>query len=139
MGKDYISEIRKEFPYIKPFEEEDEDIWYERGYKFLEEGKLEEAEKNFKKLLLAQPEHHDGYEGLAYTYYKSGAKEKALWFMEKAVEIAKTFLKDDSIDIEVIEEMEDNLRRMKEEKELSIWWEGNFKINFGVTDNRERE
>lgn len=59
--------------------------------------------------------------------------------MEKAVEIAKTFLKDDSIDIEVIEEMEDNLRRMKEEKELSIWWEGNFKINFGVIDNRKRD
>ena len=51
------------------------------------------------------------------------------WFMEKAVKIARTFLKDDSIDIEVIEEMEDNLRRMKEEKELSIWWKGNFKIN----------
>jgi len=59
--------------------------------------------------------------------------------MEKAVEIARTFLKDDSIDIEVIEEMEDNLKRIKEEKELSIWWEGNFKINFGVTDNRKRD
>ena len=138
MIEKFLKQLQKEMPYIKAFEEED-DTWCEEGYDFLEKGEFLRAEKKFKELILAQPEHHDGYEGLAYTYYKSGAKEKALWFMEKAVEIARTFLKDDSIDIEVIEEMEDNLRRMKEEKELSIWWEGNFKIDFGVTDNRERE
>ncbi len=122
MGKDYISEIRKEFPYIKPFEEEDEDIWYEQGYKFLEEGKLEEAEKSFKKLLLAQPEHHDGYEGLANVYYTQGRTQEAIMLMKEAIKIARRFLEDDSIDIEVIEEMEDNLRRMKEAKPLNRWW-----------------
>lgn len=121
MEEDYIKKIKKEFPYIKPFEEDD-DTWNWEGYEFLEEGDFKSVEKMFKKLILSQPEHHDGYEGLAVVYYKQGKIKEAIWFMEEAVRIARRFLEDDSIDIEVIEEMEDNLKRMKENKELYEWW-----------------
>ena len=119
----YIEEIREEFPWIKVFEEDDENKWLLAGRKALIKSRFDDAEINFKKVLLAQPKHHDGFEGLAYTYYlKSGNEIKALWFMTEAVKRAREFLKDDSIDIEVIKEMEDNLKRMEKGKTLNDWW-----------------
>ena len=38
--------------------------------------------------------------------------------MRKAIKIAREFLKDDSIDLEVIEEMESNLKSMKTKKPI---------------------
>jgi hypothetical protein len=74
-------------------------------------------------LTRSQPSHHEGFEGLAYLYYELGDGQKAIWFMEKAVKIAREFLKDASIDIGVIEEMESNLESMKTKKSIMKWWE----------------
>ena len=121
MIEKFLKQLQKEIPYIKAFEEED-DTWCEEGYDFLEKGEFLRAEKKFKELILAQPEHHDGYEGLANVYYTQGRTQEAIMLMKEAIKIARRFLEDDSIDIEVIEEMEDNLRRMKEAKPLNRWW-----------------
>jgi len=121
MDKDYLGQVKKEMNHIKPHEEDDFD-WAFEGQKFLTEGKINLAEKKFKELVASEPEHHDGFEGLAYVYYYIGEKEKALWFMRKAVNLARKFLANNSIDIEVIDEMEDNLSRMENDKELNEWW-----------------
>ena len=121
MIEKFLKQLQKEIPYIKAFEEED-DTWCEEGYDFLEKREFLRAEKKFKELIPAQPEHHDGYEGLAAVYYTQGKVQEAIMLMEEAVKIARSFLEDDSIDIEVIEEMEDNLKRMKEAKPLNRWW-----------------
>ena len=110
--KNYIVEIIKEFPNIYEGEEND-DNWANEGFEFLRSKNYERAEIKFKMLTRSQPSHHDGFVGLAYLYYEIGDYQKAIWFMRKAIKIAREFLKDDSIDLEVIEEMESNLESIK--------------------------
>jgi hypothetical protein len=120
--ENYIAEIIKDFPNLKKGKEDDHD-WGREGFKFLTNKNYEGAEIKFKMLTRSQPSHHEGFEGLAYLYYKLGDGQKAIWFMEEAVKIAREFLKDASIDIEVIEEMESNLESMKTKKPIMKWWE----------------
>ena len=115
--KNYIVEIIKEFPNLYEGEEND-DNWANEGFEFLRSKNYERAEIKFKMLTRSQPNHHDGFLGLAYLYYEIGDYQKAIWFMGKAIKIAREFLKDDSIDLEVIEEMESNLKSMKTKKPI---------------------
>ena len=115
--KNYIVEIIKEFPNLKEGEEND-DNWANEGFEFLRSKNYERAEIKFKMLTRSQPNHHDGFVGLAYLYSEIGDYQKAIWFMRKAIKIAREFLKDDSIDLEVIEEMESNLESMKTKKPI---------------------
>jgi len=117
----YLKELKKKYPGIEPFNEED-DEWEKKGFEALNADKYESAEAYFGKLCLSQPKHHSGFEGLAYTFYLLKDFEKALFFMDKAIAIAKSFLKDDSIDIEVIEEMEENYSNIKNRNPLKMWW-----------------
>jgi len=118
----YIAEIKNEFPGLKEGEEDD-DNWGNEGFDFLKKQDYAKAEIKFKMLTQSQPNHHEGFEGLAYLYYEVGEKKRASWFMQKAIKIARKFLEDDSIDIEVIEEMEGNLRAIKTSKKLKKWWD----------------
>lgn len=115
--ENYISEIIKEFPNLKAGKENDFN-WGHEGFKFLSRKNYEQAEIKFKMLTRSQPRHHEGFEGLACLYYEIGDHKKAIWFMEEAIKLAREFLKDDSIDIEVIEEMEANLRSMKAKESI---------------------
>lgn len=118
MGKvNYIAEIIKEFPNIKEGQDDDED-WGNEGFQLLKNKKYEQAEIKFKMLTCSQPTHHEGFEGLAYLYYEMGDSPKAIWFMVKAINIARAFLRDDSIDPVIIEEMRSRLQSMKAQKPL---------------------
>ncbi len=118
--ENYIFEIKQEFPSIMLHE--DDDNWWDEGIKFLKNQDFEEAEIKFKMLTQSQPNHHDGFEGLAYLYYEIGERKKSIWFMEKALKIARRFLEDDSIDIQIIEDMEFNLKSIKNKKKIRKWW-----------------
>ncbi len=74
-GEDYLEEIKREIKYIKPFEEDDLE-WYDQGLELLEKKRCAKAEKKFKELIISQPEHFDGYEGLARAYKDLGEKAK---------------------------------------------------------------
>jgi hypothetical protein len=117
----YLEEIRKEFPKIKAHMEDDWD-WEKEAYDFLKERKIKEAEILFKKLCLSQPNHHSGFEGLAYVNSLRSEKGKAGWFMEEAIRRAREFLKDNSIDKKVIDEMEENLIKIKNDMKINAWW-----------------
>jgi len=101
---DYIGDIRREITHITPHEHDDDD-WYFEGEAFLQLGRIDEAELKFKELLLSQPEHPDGYQGLAYTYEALGDFEKAAFFMAEAVKRASLFFEDDSLDPEVMDDL----------------------------------
>jgi len=109
----FLKKLRQEIPYIKAHEEDDWD-WYNEGIEFLEKGELKKAEKKFKELILSQPEHHDGYEGLARVYMEKGKLEEALFLIEEAINLAEEFLKDGSLDIEVLEELKQLRQEIKE-------------------------
>jgi tetratricopeptide (TPR) repeat protein len=112
---DYIEEIRREITYITAYHHEDDD-WYFEGQAFLELGRFEEAELKFKELLLSQPEHPDGYQGLAYTYEAQGDFDKAAFFIAEAVRRAASFLEDDALDPEVMDDLLAAQRRMNLKK-----------------------
>ncbi len=118
---DYLEEIKRKHPHIVAFNEDD-DNWDNLGFSAMKNGNYKEAQNIFEKLCLSQPKHHLGYEGLAYVHYKMNNHEEAVWFMNKAIILAKEFLKDDSIDIEVIEDMEKNMQSMISKDSLLEWW-----------------
>lgn len=118
---DYLEEIKREFPKVKPFKEHDW-TWEKEGYTFLKKRKFEEAEHMFKKLCLSQPNKHGGFEGLAYTYYLEDQKVKAEWFMNEAIRRARQFMKDNSMDQTAIDEMEDNLSKIINGGKFNTWW-----------------
>jgi tetratricopeptide (TPR) repeat protein len=109
--EEYLEQMRREFPGILPYRERDED-WRDRGMRLLEEGNLTEAERQFKRLILSQPDHHDGFEGLALTYQRMGRKDEALFFMQEALTRAESFLADGSLDLEVVERIEQEYQQM---------------------------
>ena len=90
-------------PHIKTHQEDDWN-WYVEGMELLRNGKLERAEKKFKALILSQPQHPDGYEGLARVFMVKGR-------LEETIKLTEKFLKDDSLDVEVLEE----LKQLREE------------------------
>ena len=97
MSTNYLKQIKKEINYLRAHEENDLE-WYDEGIILLENNKLDEAEKKFKELIMSQPNAQDGYEGLALTYEKLDRKDKALYFIKEALNKAKQFLDQDTID-----------------------------------------
>lgn len=117
----YLKVLKAKYPEVTAFEEDD-DYWDTYGFEALKKKNYELAEMYFGKLCLSQPKHHSGFEGLAYTYYLIRDFDKAESFMKRAIEIAKTFLIDESIDIVVIQEMEENYSNIVSRKPLLAWW-----------------
>jgi lipopolysaccharide biosynthesis regulator YciM len=76
MTDKYLKQISEEFPNIREHQEDDLE-WWNEGLDFLHCGKIVEAEKKFKMLTLSQPQHYDGYRGLAWVYEKSKDFSKA--------------------------------------------------------------
>ncbi len=97
--------MRSEFPDIRPFEEEDDVHWWNDGLNALEANQLPRAEKIFKKLTLAQPEHFDGYYGLAQVYQRQHQLPQAILFADEAIRLAQAFLADGSLDPSTILEL----------------------------------
>ena len=109
--EDYLEQVRREFPRIRPQRERDWD-WRDRGIKLLEEGNLTGAERQFKQLILSQPEHHDGFEGLALTYSRMGRREEALFLMQQALTRARHFLADGALDPGALEQIEQEYQQL---------------------------
>jgi tetratricopeptide (TPR) repeat protein len=102
MAHDYLQRIQREFPHIRPYEEDDFE-WVNEGLKLLENGKLVEAETKFKMLVLSQPHHTDGYEGLAKVYLQMKRKEEANFFIDLAIEKAKAAIASGEMDPEALD------------------------------------
>jgi tetratricopeptide (TPR) repeat protein len=73
---------------------------------------LEGAGRKFEQLILAEPEHHDGYEGLAVVYQRKGRKEEALLLIEHALTLARGFFEEGTLDQEILDEMEEEKRKI---------------------------
>jgi len=80
----------------------------------LRSGDLEGAEKKFEQLILAEPEHHDGYEGLALVCQNRGRKDQALLLIEHALTLATGFFEEGALDQEILDEIEEEKREILE-------------------------
>ena len=109
---DYLEGIRQEITYIQPHQNDDLK-WYNEGMSLLRSGQFEAAELKFKELIMSQPEHHDGYHGLALVYQQLGRKDKALFFMREAMDRAKKFVDDGSMDQEALDWLAEDLQKIQ--------------------------
>ena len=110
---DYLEEIRQEIAYIKPHRNKDLD-WYGEGLSLLDSHQFEAAELKFKELIMSQPEHHDGYHGLALVYQQLGCADKALFFMREAITRAKKFVDEGSMDQKALDWLAEDLQEIRE-------------------------
>ncbi len=101
MGQYLLDNIKKEFPDIKPFEEDDFK-WWNEGLDLIDCGNLKGAENKFKMLTLSQPDHSDGFEGLSKVYVKMNRIEEAKFFINLAYEKAQESVKSGYTDPEIL-------------------------------------
>lgn len=100
----YRDEFFKEYPKIRPEFENDLE-WLNKGMSLLRKGKLTKAESIFKKLVLSQPHHPDGLEGLAKTYKMIGNRAKSLMFINDAIEMTSKMVASGESDKEILLDM----------------------------------
>lgn len=102
---EHIRRMRQQFPAIRPFEEEDDVLWSNDGLRALQANRLDLAERIFKKLVLAQPRHFDGYFGLAQVYSRQRHVKPAILFADEAIRLAQAFLDDGTLDPSTMDEL----------------------------------
>ena len=107
----FLAELKQRHPNIRAHEEDDDD-WRQEGMRMLRSGDLEGAEKKFEQLILAEPEHHDGYEGLAVVYQNKGRRKEALLLIEQALTLARGFFEEGTLDQEILDEIEEEKRKI---------------------------
>lgn len=116
MAQNYLKRIQKEFSHIEPYSEDDLE-WWNEGLDLIDQGKLVEAEKKFKMLVVSQPEHSDGFEGLSKVYSKLNRIAEAKYFIDLAVEKAKKSVQAGHTDPEILELILDQQKAIKMFKE----------------------
>jgi tetratricopeptide (TPR) repeat protein len=111
----FLAELRQRHPDIRAHEEDDDD-WWKEGMRMLRSGDLEGAGKKFERLILAEPEHHDGYEGLALVCREKGKKDQALLLIDHALALAMGFFEEGTLDQEILDEIEGEKRKILDMK-----------------------
>jgi len=107
-----LAELRERHPRIR-MHEEDDDKWWSEGMKLLDSGDLPGARRKFEQLIVAEPGHHDGYEGLAIVYRRMGKKEEALPRIEYALVLAKGLFEEKTLDQEILDEIETERKKIR--------------------------
>jgi len=102
---EHLARMRRKFPHIRPFEEEDDLNWWNDGMDALDANQVPQAETIFMKLTLAQPEHFDGYYGLAQVYQRQGQLAAAILFADEAIRLAVAMLPEGDLDPLMVEEL----------------------------------
>lgn len=110
---DYLEQIKQQYPHIRPYQEEDDLEWWNQGLDLIKAGSFDEAEEIFKKLVLAQPEHSDGFNGLGLVYEKKGDRAKAALFLQEAVRRAEQMVKDGDMDVQLLDMIRADLARVR--------------------------
>lgn len=110
-----IEQIRKEYPQIRPFEEEDDIEWWNEGLDLIKAAKLDEAEETFKKLILAQPNHCDGFNGLGLVYASKADKPAAEMFLREAIAMAEKSVSNGDMDIYGLQMIQGDLDQLLSE------------------------
>jgi hypothetical protein len=69
---------------------------------------------------LSQPQSFDGYYGVALASYFLNDTKKALWFIEKSLELVKKSINKGSTDVSYLTEFQDVYEKMKNNQNISL-------------------
>ena len=103
--------VRGRHPKIRPHMEDDLE-WWNEGLALIEQGRFGLAGNKFQKLILSQPKHSDGYEGLARVYEKTGMCAEARMLMDHAIALASASVEKGETDQDVLDAMKGHRDRM---------------------------
>lgn len=95
----------------------------EKGLEALDRGAYSEVFRIFAQFIYINPNHHLGYEFIAYAYYESREFEKAEYFMKKAIERAEIACNNKTLDKGLFSVLRKNLEYMKRLQLITRWWE----------------
>lgn len=112
-----IEELKKKYSDIEEYTLESGD-WEDQGVEAFKNENYALAIENFEKVIVAIPDHYNGWEMCSYALYENGEKEKAVSYLEKGIEAARAFEGEAKLPEEMIEDMEKSLTAMREDKVL---------------------
>ena len=112
MTQNYLKQIQKEFSHIEPYDEDDLE-WWNEGLDLIDQGELVHAEKKFKMLVVSQPDHSDGFEGLSKVYSKMNRITEAKYFIDLAVEKVKKSVQSGYTDPKILDLMLDQHKALE--------------------------
>lgn len=95
----------------------------DEGLQALEQGNYSEVFRIFTQFIYLNPNHHLGFEFVAYAYYENRDFPKSLYFMEKALERAKVEVEEKILDRGLYSVLLKNYEYMKRKQLIFRWWE----------------
>lgn len=117
----YLKGLQEQFPDVTAYGEDDWDwTWADEGYQFLEACDFGMAELTFQRLIVARPQDPVGFEGLALVYQALGIRAQAQALIDEAVRLAEVHVGEDRLDVEALEEMREEQRRIQEMPERPV-------------------
>lgn len=120
MQEPFIKELTARYPKEDILEINNLD---EEGLDALERGAYSEVFRIFTQFIYMNYTHHLGFEFIAYAYYENREFEKAIWFMEKAVERGEILCTNGQLDKGLFSVIRKNLEYMKRKQLITRWWE----------------
>lgn len=100
----FLAALRRELPDLRP-NEDDDFTWADEGHEMIANEDYLMAERRFQELILSQPEHYDGYEGLALVCQALGRRREAVLLIDYAVYLCQEYVRQDWADQEVLDEL----------------------------------
>ena len=95
----------------------------EKGLIALEQGNYEDVFKIFTQFIYINHHHHLGFEFISYAYYEIREFDKALYFMEKAIERAEIAANNNTLEKGLLSIIKKNYEYMKRKQLIFRWWE----------------
>lgn len=114
-----LQELTNKYPREDIIKDNLDDI----GLNALEKGDYKEVFRIFTQFIYLNPNHHLGFEFISYAYYENREFEKALWFMEKAIERAEILSRENKLDKGLLSVLKKNYEYMKRRQLITRWWE----------------
>lgn len=93
------------------------------GLEALERGEYPEVFRIFTQFIYINPNHHLGFEFIAYAYYENMEFDRALYFIEKALERASLLNSQNQLDKGIFSVLNKNYEYMKRKQLIFRWWE----------------
>ena len=118
--ENYIIDLLEKYPneHIKDISNLDE-----LGLIALERGNYNEVFRIFTQFIHINHHHHLGFEFISYAYYETREFDKALYFMEKAIERAEIAANNNTLEKGLLSIIKKNYEYMKRKQILFRWWE----------------
>lgn len=117
---EYMEELSRKYPRE---EIKDETALDDLGLEALEKGDYDEVFRIFTQFIYLNPNHHLGFEFIAYALYENREFDKSFYFMELALERIHALKNKGEIDSALVAVLLKNYEYMKRKQLIFRWWE----------------